>query len=120
MTRRLLILAAFLLAGAVVNVGVAWGCAVWIPASGPYIGESRNARLCELDADRSWRYWSITRFERSGAVFYHSNWDTRSEYVDCDKFRPTDLPLLFFPFARFLDFILLNSTLIQNPDKTCS
>ena len=27
MTRRLLILAAFLLAGAVVNVGVAWGCA---------------------------------------------------------------------------------------------
>ncbi len=26
MTRRLLILAAFLLAGAVVNVAVAWGC----------------------------------------------------------------------------------------------
>ncbi len=32
MTRRLLILAAFLLAGAVVNVAVAWGCALWSPA----------------------------------------------------------------------------------------
>ena len=29
MTRRLLILSPFLLAGAVVNVGVAWGCAEW-------------------------------------------------------------------------------------------
>ncbi len=31
MRRRLLILAAFLLAGAVVNVAVAWGCAAWSP-----------------------------------------------------------------------------------------
>ena len=30
MRRRLLILAAFLLAGAVVNVVVAWGCAAWV------------------------------------------------------------------------------------------
>ncbi len=29
MKRRLLIVAVFLLAGAVVNVGVAWGCAAW-------------------------------------------------------------------------------------------
>ena len=32
MRRRLLILAAFLLAGAVLNVAVAWGCALWSPA----------------------------------------------------------------------------------------
>ncbi len=31
MKRRLLILAVFLLLGAVVNVAVAWGCAVWVP-----------------------------------------------------------------------------------------
>ncbi len=31
MKRRLLIVAIFLLAGAVVNVGVAWGCALWSP-----------------------------------------------------------------------------------------
>ncbi len=37
MTRRLLILAAFLLAGVVVNVAVAWGCALWSPTKG---GES--------------------------------------------------------------------------------
>ena len=31
MKRRLLTIAIFLLAGAVVNVAVAWGCAVWVP-----------------------------------------------------------------------------------------
>ncbi len=33
MKRRLIIVAMFLLAGAVVNVAVAWGCAAWVPAS---------------------------------------------------------------------------------------
>ncbi|MHC4092208.1 MAG: hypothetical protein ACYSVY_18375, partial [Planctomycetota bacterium] len=33
MKRRLLIIAIFLLAGAVVNVAVAWGCAAWAPST---------------------------------------------------------------------------------------
>ncbi len=35
MRRRLLILAVFLLAGAVVNVALAWGCAAWSPINTP-------------------------------------------------------------------------------------
>ncbi len=41
MRRRLLIAAIFLLAGAVVNVGVAWGCALWSPSTpGTSIGSN--------------------------------------------------------------------------------
>ena len=93
MKRRLLIIAVFLLLGAVLNVAVAWGCAVWIPASGPYLGERRIASLRELEADGTWRFWAITRFERSGAVLYISHWDTRSERIDCGEIttQSTDL-----------------------------
>ena len=93
MKRRVLMVLALLVAGAVVNMAVAWGCAVWIPASGPYIGERRAASLTELEADGAWRFWAIERYARSGAVLYRSHWDTRSELLDCDEIttRSTDL-----------------------------
>ncbi len=45
MKRRLLIAAVFLLAGAVVNVAVAWGCAAWAPAAGARIPISDPPQL---------------------------------------------------------------------------
>ncbi len=42
MKRRLIIVAIFLLAGAVVNVGVAWGCALWSDTRPPTIVSERR------------------------------------------------------------------------------
>ncbi len=49
MRRRLLTVAIFLLAGAVVNVPVAWGCAVW--ARFPY---SESTTAVPTEAERGW------------------------------------------------------------------
>ena len=52
MRRHLLIVAIFLLAGAVVNVGVAWGCALWSPV----------LKTEWIDKDQTWarhRAWGI-------------------------------------------------------------
>ena len=84
MGRRLLILAVFLGAGAVVNVAVAWGCAVWVPASGPYIGERSEANQSGLKGNGRCWHWVIVRFDRWGAVFYYSLWDARAA-LDCDE-----------------------------------
>ena len=71
MRRRLLILAVFLLTGAVVNVGVAWGCAVSIrlsmPASPPVW-----AVLREVAPDGRWHSWGIERIKLRGALFFVS------------------------------------------------
>ncbi len=48
MNRRLLIVAVFLLAGVVVNVSVAWGCAVWAPLPPP------ERMRGPTPADRAW------------------------------------------------------------------
>ncbi len=48
MKRRLLIVAVFLLAGAVVNVAVAWGCALWSPLPPP------ERMRGPTPADRAW------------------------------------------------------------------
>ena len=85
MKRVALTIVVFVLLGAVVNVGVAWGCAVWIPATGPYIGEVRRASLLEVESDGTWLFWALDRFEQSGAVFYLSHWDTRSDRIDCGE-----------------------------------
>ncbi len=92
MRRRLLILVVFLLAGAVVNVAVAWRCAIRIPSSGPYIGEQRRtAHRCELDGNgRRW-YWGIIRFDRWGVESYYSRWDSRTGLVHCDQDSSTEL-----------------------------
>ena len=64
MRRRLLIIAAFLLAGAVVNVAVAWGCAAWsrnyragyVPGSliPQYVGSEEPATERPLPVPHDW------------------------------------------------------------------
>ncbi len=58
MRRRLLTVAIFLLAGAVVNVGVAWGCAAWMEVGG---GGYDDAYIAPVD-----RYWGVEWSERWG------------------------------------------------------
>ncbi len=53
MKRRLLTIAVCLLLGAVVNVAVAWGCAVWIDVG--YVASSRVSQQSESDA-LEWQY----------------------------------------------------------------
>ncbi len=53
MKRRLLIIAILLLLGAVVNVGVAWGCAVWSPVR--YASIPRFERRPTYEEQRWWR-----------------------------------------------------------------
>ncbi len=73
MKRRLLIVAVFLLAGAVVNVAVAWGCAIWIPTSWPSMEEQyRDDNVGELKGDGNWHYWRIARWGRPGATYCYS------------------------------------------------
>ncbi len=71
MKRRIVLAAIFLLAGAVVNVAVAWGCAVSIrrskPASPPVW-----ALLREVAPDGSWHSWGIERIKLRGALFFMS------------------------------------------------
>ena len=83
MKRRLLIVAAFLLAGAVVNVAVAWVCAVSICLSKP--GPSLRvvkAVLWELEPDGNWRFWIIVRTKNQGVWCDYSHWDIRSGNID--------------------------------------
>ncbi|MEE8153361.1 MAG: hypothetical protein V3T53_00205 [Phycisphaerales bacterium] len=64
MKRRLLIVAIFLLAGSVVNVAVAWGCAAWIDVrpSRPRTGWQDDA---SLSRDLG---WVIKRRDAFGAT----------------------------------------------------
>ena len=94
MKRRLLILAAFLLAGAVVNVGVAWG---WVVSTNLLKTASPWPRpvvaiLCELEPDGCCRYWGIERNKSRGVLYYYSHWDTRSVHRHPNGYDPsTDL-----------------------------
>ena len=53
MKRRLLIIAVFLLLGAVVNVAVAWGCALWGPPL-PYVGPTTPAGMWHRPVPNDW------------------------------------------------------------------
>ena len=55
--RRLLIIATFLLAGMVVNVAVAWGCAVWLDSGGPIHGSPKRG-VTAAD-DPRWWVWVV-------------------------------------------------------------
>ena len=91
MRRRLITIAIFLLAGAVVNVGVAWGCAILIrlSRSGPAPKRYLEATLLELEPDGGWRFWAIERIEQPAVVRYYSYWDTRSGLVECHEVEPS-------------------------------
>ena len=68
--RRLLIAAVFLLAGAVVNVAVAWGCAIWIdPPDEHSVVESGGSRK-----GPSHRRWGIATLRKRGAFRVYSSW----------------------------------------------
>ncbi len=60
MRRRLLIVVVFLLAGAVVNVAVAWGCALDPMPVAPRHASERRVR--------SLWHWEVRRYEQHGAV----------------------------------------------------
>ncbi len=95
--RRLLIALAFLLAGAVVNVVVAWGCAVLIPLMEPGRGALPRveASLRGQEPDGSWHFWAIHRSKDRSVLLYHSFWDARSEDIYCyevsTELRPDEL-----------------------------
>ena len=97
MKRRLLIVAVFLLAGAVVNVAVAWGCAILIRLMEPGRGALPRveASLRERGPDGSWHFWAIERSKDRSVLLYHSFWDARSEDINCNdvstELRPDEL-----------------------------
>ena len=68
MKRRLLILAVFLLAGAVVNVAVAWGCAAW-----HYVAEATRTPGTTLLEDGS-TSWLVASYRSRLAHRMHSVW----------------------------------------------
>jgi len=97
MRRRIYMVAIFLLAGAVVNVAVAWGCAILIQLMEPGRGALPRveASLREREPDGSWYFWEILRSKDRGVLLYHSFWDARSEdiiYYDVStELRPDEL-----------------------------
>ena len=66
MGRRLLILAVFLVAGAVVNVAVAWGCALCVD---PVVGGT----LEFASATTTTEHWTLAVMSRGGARFIQSS-----------------------------------------------
>ena len=66
MKRRLLIIAIFLLAGAVVNVAVAWGCALCLRFT--LARSAPSVDLWDTAADGS--YWAVTKASGFGASRY--------------------------------------------------
>ena len=70
MRRRLLIIAAFLLAGAVVNVAVAWGC-----AQGIFRAKPSAAQLKTQDAESAWRQYAPIGWQ--APPFYLRGWRQR-------------------------------------------
>ncbi len=69
MKRRLLIVAVFLLAGAVVNVAVAWGCALCVDVHdvGTYVGTGRNPAWVTTEDS-----WTLDIWSCPGGMLIHS------------------------------------------------
>ena len=74
MKRRLLIVTIFLLAGAQVNVAVAWGCAVWVPADSRALTSHSEEftrllkRIPTDKPDQAWIAWDRGRDHSSSGV----------------------------------------------------
>ena len=82
--RRLLIAAVFLLAGAVVNVAVAWGCAVWVDVGSPdweygsrYVSRWRHAEEADTASVFAGEQLSVRRWKRAGATLISVERDRR-------------------------------------------
>ena len=69
MKRHLLIVAIFLLAGAVVNVAVAWGCAMCVDVHdvGKYVGTYRNPAAVTTED-----LWTLDIWSCPGGMLIHS------------------------------------------------
>ena len=66
-------LVVFLVLGALVNVAVAWGCALWIDLKSPSV-----SRLKGLNGPTpEYMQWDTRRWETSGALRVVSVWDYR-------------------------------------------
>ena len=97
MRRRIFIVVIFVLAGAVLNVAVAWGCAVLIQLMEPGRGALPRveASLREREPDGSWHFWAIERSKDRSVLLYHSFWDARSEDINgygvSTELRPDEL-----------------------------
>ncbi len=86
MKRRLLIIAIFLLAGAVVNVAVAWGCARW-PRSAIWIGDDEDLPVLPSSRDVGW--WNkhlVPLFDAD----IEDRWDSRDLGIGMRVFFGTD------------------------------
>ncbi len=84
MRRRLLTIAIFLLAGAVVNVAVAWGCA-WRPRDAWWSGESVDKDSSPIDIT----WWNKHVFPLFGTELFHL-YETRNLGVVWRIFRGPD------------------------------
>ena len=71
MKRRIAKLALFLLLGAIINVAVAWGCALWVNIGLARAPSHASHGAMTLDG----KYWGVQRFDRCGAVRIRSSRD---------------------------------------------
>jgi len=89
--RRLFKLMLFLLLGAIVNVAVAWGCALWV--SPRYEDEQRLADQRNAGSIRPFRRSEVRRVDRVGATLIVSR-----RYRNSDEWPETDdAPSLLMP-----------------------
>ncbi len=98
MRRRLLTIAIFLLAGAAVNVAVAWGCAAWLPFQARQPGVSREyatgfvRRVLTPDPYAAETVF-YHRFRRHGALFFSGiRGRMRGEYDESPNIRTFSSP----------------------------
>lgn len=96
MKRRLLLVAVFLLAGAVVNVAVAWGCAAWMD---PHL-QKADERFGGSWVGGSSLSWIIWEHRTTGAVRIISRWH-KAQVVGIDRmFRDGLLVPAWAPFVE--------------------
>ncbi|MCH8166084.1 MAG: hypothetical protein IH889_10795 [Planctomycetes bacterium] len=76
MRRRLVTLVILLLLGAVVNVGMAWGCAIGVDVRG---GEEKIGLFEHQDVSEHEEWWAFMRYSRPGAAYVFS-WRMRAEW----------------------------------------
>ena len=86
------------------NVGVAWGCAYWLPNSFPY-NKTDSTRYGLFRFDGPWREWGYITFTRLGSThivfFPESRFDLYDaerklppiwSYLRSDELRQQDMP----------------------------